>query len=74
MGDVSVEPYPAISIALGTIFAKPTATLVAEASSKMILGAALRAPVGELPARHGDKQFSLRASDDFHVADDKGFV
>src|SRR5204862_2141243 len=64
---------PAIGVASGPILVELMATLIAVTGSQMVLGATLRAAIGELAAGHGHER-SLAAFDDLQIANDEHVV
>ena len=73
VGDVRVQLGPAVGVAHRPVLVELVAATVAEPRPQVVLAAALAAPVGQLPARHGHER-PLGALDDLQVAHDEGVV
>src|SRR5262249_41570099 len=63
-----VQLGAALGVADRAVLVEAAAALVAEAAPQVVLRAAVRAAVGELPRRHRDEE-ALGALDDLQVAD-----
>src|SRR5204863_4426804 len=73
VGDVRVQLGPAVGVTHRPVLVELVAATVAEPRPQVVLAAALAAPVGQLPARHGHER-PLGALDDLQVAHDESIV